>query len=78
MFRRKIFLIGMLAWINVANAEFNIENNLNQPVYIKLGYQNVLNSSFIYTDVSKNVDLKKKYRYCSIWRSYSFTKPSFE
>jgi hypothetical protein len=27
----------MLAWINVANAEFNIENNLNQPVYIKLG-----------------------------------------
>lgn len=49
----------MLAWINVANAEFNIENNLNQPVYIKLGYQNVLNSSFIYTDVSKNVDLKK-------------------
>lgn len=59
MFRRKIFLIGMLAWINVANAEFNIENNLNQPVYIKLGYQNVLNSSFIYTDVSKNVDLKK-------------------
>ncbi len=52
----------MLAWTNAANAanaEFNIENNQDQPVNIKLGYQSVLNSSFIYTDVSKNVDLKK-------------------
>ncbi|EPA9106802.1 hypothetical protein [Acinetobacter nosocomialis] len=58
----KFFLIGMLAWTNAANAanaEFNIENNQDQPVNIKLGYQSVLNSSFIYTDVSKNVDLKK-------------------
>jgi len=49
----------MLAWTNAANAEFNIENNQDQPVNIKLGYRSVLNSSFIYTDVSKNVDLKK-------------------
>ncbi|MDC5151541.1 hypothetical protein NRA15_13565, partial [Acinetobacter baumannii] len=55
----KFFLIGILAWANAANAEFNIENNQDQPVNVKLGYQNVLNSSFIYTDVSKNVDLKK-------------------
>lgn len=55
----KFFLIGILAWANAANAEFNIETNQNQPVNIKLGYQRVLNSSFIYTDVSKNVDLKK-------------------
>ncbi len=34
----KFFLMGMLAWTNAANAEFNIENNPNQPVYIKLGY----------------------------------------
>ncbi len=73
----KFFLIGILAWENAAYAEFNIENNQDQPVNIKLGYQSVLNSSFIYTDVSKNVDLKKN-RYCSIWRSYSFTKSSFE
>ena len=55
----KFFLIGILAWANAANAEFNIETNQDQPVNIKLGYQRVLNSSFIYTDVSKNVDLKK-------------------
>ncbi|HCU0793007.1 TPA: hypothetical protein OUJ31_003655, partial [Acinetobacter baumannii] len=55
----KFFLIGILAWENAAYAEFNIENNQDQPVNIKLGYQSVLNSSFIYTDVSKNVDLKK-------------------
>ncbi|EXR06926.1 hypothetical protein J671_4089, partial [Acinetobacter sp. 1130196] len=35
----KFFLIGMLAWTNAANAEFNIENNQDQPVNIKLGYR---------------------------------------
>ncbi|AGH37145.1 hypothetical protein ABD1_32640 [Acinetobacter baumannii D1279779] len=44
----KFFLIGILAWVNAAYAEFNIENNQDQPVNIKLGYQSVLNSSFIY------------------------------
>ncbi|CAA0216292.1 hypothetical protein APC04_04435 [Acinetobacter baumannii] len=55
----KFFLIGMLAWTDAANADFNIENNQEQSVNVKLGYRSVLNSSFIYTDVSKNVDLKK-------------------
>ncbi|RSP95285.1 hypothetical protein EA716_08270 [Acinetobacter baumannii] len=55
----KFFIISILAWANAANAEFNIENNQDQPVNVKLGYRSVLNSSFIYTDVSKNVDLKK-------------------
>ncbi|EPG2069849.1 hypothetical protein L7A04_003818, partial [Acinetobacter baumannii] len=59
MIKYKLCLALLLGASTVANAEFNIENNPNQPVYIKLGYQNVLNSSFIYTDVSKNVDLKK-------------------
>ncbi|MDH1915784.1 MULTISPECIES: hypothetical protein [Acinetobacter] len=59
MIKYKLCLALILGVSTVANAEFNIENNPNQPVYIKLGYQNVLNSSFIYTDVSKNVDLKK-------------------
>ena len=45
----KLCLIGMLAFSTIANAEFNIENNINQPNYIKLGYRNVLNSGFIYT-----------------------------
>ncbi len=55
----KFFIISILAWANAANAEFNIENNQDQPVNVKLGYRSVLNSSFIYTDVSKNIDLKK-------------------
>ena len=49
----------MLAFSTIANAEFNIENNKNQPNYIKLGYRNVLNSGFIYTDNDKNFKLKK-------------------
>ena len=55
----KLCLIGMLAFSTIANAEFNIENNINQPNYIKLGYRNVLNSGFIYTDNDKNFKLKK-------------------
>ncbi|ENX18040.1 hypothetical protein F895_00107 [Acinetobacter sp. CIP 64.2] len=52
-------LISLLAFSTGANAEFNIENNKNQPTYIKLGYRNVLNSSFIYPDSDKNVNLKR-------------------
>ena len=49
----------MLAFSAIANAEFNIENNVNQPTHIKLGYRNVLNSGFIYTDNDKNFQIKK-------------------
>lgn len=52
-------LISLLAFSTGANAEFNIENNKNQPTYIKIGYRNVLNSSFIYPDSDKNINLKK-------------------
>lgn len=55
----KLCLIGMLAFSAIANAEFNIENNVNQPTHIKLGYRNVLNSGFIYTDNDKSFKLKK-------------------
>lgn len=52
-------LISLLVFLTRANAEFNIENNKNQPTYIKLGYRNVLNSSFIYPDSDKNANLKR-------------------
>ncbi|ENW07218.1 hypothetical protein F933_01686 [Acinetobacter beijerinckii CIP 110307] len=52
-------LIGLLVFLTRANAEFNIENNKNQPTYIKLGYRNILNSSFIYPDSDKNANLKR-------------------
>ncbi len=55
----KLCLLGILAYSAIANAEFNIENNINQPTYIKQGYRNVLNSDFLYADNDENINLKK-------------------
>ena len=59
MIKYQVLLISILFFSTTTDAEFNIENNVNQPTYIKQGYRNVLNSSFIYSNVGENIRLKE-------------------